>query len=103
MAKTLISPLVVPEAIRRKAGLHPGEKVEFKVSARSITIVPKRDSAGEALTAAQRRTIDARLAKADQDTAAGRVHGPFTAKEASVFIERLAAERSARKAVRPRR
>jgi AbrB family looped-hinge helix DNA binding protein len=34
-------PIVVPDSIRRKAGLRAGEQIEFKVSGRSITIVPK--------------------------------------------------------------
>jgi bifunctional DNA-binding transcriptional regulator/antitoxin component of YhaV-PrlF toxin-antitoxin module len=33
--------LTVPESIRRKAGYQPGDRVEFKVSGRTITIVPK--------------------------------------------------------------
>jgi len=31
----------VPKSIRRKAGFKPGDQVEFQVSDRSITIVPK--------------------------------------------------------------
>ncbi len=41
MTKTLTTPIVVPEAVRRKAGLRRGEQVEFRVSGRAITIVPK--------------------------------------------------------------
>jgi bifunctional DNA-binding transcriptional regulator/antitoxin component of YhaV-PrlF toxin-antitoxin module len=44
MAKTLTTPIVVPEAVRRKAGLRRGEQVEFRVSGRAITIVPKEPS-----------------------------------------------------------
>ena len=33
--------LTVPESIRRKAGYRPGDRVEFRVSGRTITIVPK--------------------------------------------------------------
>jgi bifunctional DNA-binding transcriptional regulator/antitoxin component of YhaV-PrlF toxin-antitoxin module len=33
-------PLVVPDAVRRKAGLRTGDRIEFKVSGRMITIVP---------------------------------------------------------------
>ena len=33
--------LTVPKSIRRKAGYQPGDQVEFKVSGRTITIVPK--------------------------------------------------------------
>ncbi len=42
MAKTNTTPIVVPEAVRRKAGLRAGQPVEFRVSGRSITIVPQR-------------------------------------------------------------
>ena len=34
-------PIVIPDAIRRKAGLQRGDRIEFKVSGRAITIVPK--------------------------------------------------------------
>src|ERR1017187_10978417 len=33
--------LTGPESIRRKAGYRPGDQVEFKVSGRTITIIPK--------------------------------------------------------------
>jgi len=33
--------ITVPKSIRRKAGFKPGDQVEFKVSDRTITIVPK--------------------------------------------------------------
>lgn len=33
-------PILVPDAVRRKAGLRRGDRIEFKVSGRSITIVP---------------------------------------------------------------
>jgi AbrB family looped-hinge helix DNA binding protein len=35
------SEITVPKSIRKKAGLKPGDRVEFKVSDRTITIVPK--------------------------------------------------------------
>jgi hypothetical protein len=41
MMKTHTTPIVVPEAVGRKAGLRRGEQVEFRVSGRAITIVPK--------------------------------------------------------------
>ena len=40
-------PIVVPDAVRRKAGLRSGDRIEFKVSGRVINIVPKLPSAGE--------------------------------------------------------
>jgi AbrB family looped-hinge helix DNA binding protein len=33
--------ITVPKSIRRKAGIKPGDRVEFKVSGRVINIVPK--------------------------------------------------------------
>ena len=33
--------ITVPRSVRRKAGFKPGDRVEFRVSGRSITIVPK--------------------------------------------------------------
>lgn len=47
MTKFITTPIVVPEAVRRKAGLRRGEKVEFRVSGRAITIVPTDSSADD--------------------------------------------------------
>jgi bifunctional DNA-binding transcriptional regulator/antitoxin component of YhaV-PrlF toxin-antitoxin module len=47
MTKTLTTPIVVPEAVRRKAGLRAGERVEFQVSGRAITIIPKARNADD--------------------------------------------------------
>jgi len=33
--------ITVPKSIRRKAGFKPGDRVEFKVSEKTITILPK--------------------------------------------------------------
>jgi AbrB family looped-hinge helix DNA binding protein len=35
------SEITVPKSIRQKAGIKPGDKFEFKVSGRVITIIPK--------------------------------------------------------------
>jgi bifunctional DNA-binding transcriptional regulator/antitoxin component of YhaV-PrlF toxin-antitoxin module len=40
-------PLVVPDAVRRKAGLRSGDRIEFQVSGRVINIVPKLPAAVE--------------------------------------------------------
>ena len=47
------------------------------MSGRVITILPKPPGADDEYTPEQRRTIDARLAKADEDIKHGRVYGPF--------------------------
>ena len=81
-------PLVVPPAVRRKAGFKSGEEIEFRASGGVITIIPKVPAATDEYTPAQRRVIDARLAKADLDIKEGRVYGPFdTADEMAQSIE----------------
>ena len=101
MTKTIETPIVVPEAVRRKAGLRRGERIEFRVSGRVITIQP--EAATDEYTADQRRVIDTRLAEAKQDVQAGRVHGPFTPKQATTFIEGLAKERGGKRVKHPKR
>lgn len=98
-------PLVVPTTVRRKAGFKSGEELEFRASGGVITIVPKLPVADEEYTPDERRAIDQRLKQAEADIQAGRVDGPFTAKGAATFIERLAKQRGAKskKATRSRR
>ena len=80
--------LVVPSRVQRQAGIKPGDRVEFKVAGGVITIIPKLPRADDEYTPEQRRIIDARLAKADEDIKHGRVYGPFnTAAEMAASIE----------------
>lgn len=80
--------LLVPRSVRRKAGIKSGDELEFKVSDGIINIIPKLPSADDEYTPAQRRIIDARLAKSDEDIKQGRVYGPFnTAEEMAASIE----------------
>jgi hypothetical protein len=82
------TPLVVPPAVRRKAGFQSGEEIEFRTSGGVITITPRMPNADDEYTPAERRVIDARLAKSDEDIKAGRVYGPFnTAAEMAASIE----------------
>ena len=74
------TPLVVPPAVRRRAGLKSGDEVEFKVSGGVITILPKLPPADDE-TPAQRRVIDAQLAEGLADIKTGRVHGPYSSHE----------------------
>jgi len=71
-------PLVVPMAVRRKAGLKSGQEIEFKVSGGVISIYPKVPPADDEYTPEQRRIVDAQLAEGLADVKAGRVHGPFS-------------------------
>jgi bifunctional DNA-binding transcriptional regulator/antitoxin component of YhaV-PrlF toxin-antitoxin module len=81
------TPLVVPPAVRKRAGLKSGDKIEFKVSSGVITILPKLPTVDDEYTPAQRRMIDRGIAKGLEDVRRGRVHGPFeTAGEAIAHL-----------------
>ena len=90
--------LIVPPSVRRKAGLKAGDRIKFQVSGGVITIVPELPSAADEYTPEQRRIIDARLAKADEDIKQGRVYGPFDDVEDA--IQFLRKEIKARKATK---
>jgi AbrB family looped-hinge helix DNA binding protein len=86
--------LVVPPSVRRRAGLKPGDQVEFRVSGGVINIVPKLPAADDEYTPAQRRIIDAQLDEAEK----GPFHGPFkTAGEAIKFLHKEIRARKARR------
>jgi len=86
--------LTVPPQVQRRAGIKPGDRVEFKVSGGIINIIPELPSADDEYTPIQRRIIDASLEQARK----GPYHGPFeTADEAIKFIRR---EIRTRKAVK---
>jgi bifunctional DNA-binding transcriptional regulator/antitoxin component of YhaV-PrlF toxin-antitoxin module len=97
------TPLVVPAAVRRKAGFKRGQEIEFKASGGVIVIVSKLPNADDEYTPAQRRAIDARLAKADEDVKAGRVYGPFdSAEEMAASIEaNIRKARAAKRTAKP--
>jgi bifunctional DNA-binding transcriptional regulator/antitoxin component of YhaV-PrlF toxin-antitoxin module len=86
--------LVVPRAVRRLAGIKPGQRVRFKVSGGIISIIPDLPVADDEYTPAQRRVIDARLAEARK----GPYYGPFkTADEAVTFLYKEIRKRKAAK------
>ncbi len=84
----------VPKSIRRKAGFKPGDQVEFKVSKRTITIVPKL-TPDEIQDEQEIRDpkVRATIRKSYEDFLAGK----------SRPIQELFAERAARTAGRKRR
>ena len=78
-----------PASVRRQAGIKAGTQLEVTVSGGVITMLPKLPSADDEYTPEQRRIINARLAKANEDIKAGRVHGPFeTHEEMMAFLNR---------------
>ncbi len=76
------TPLVVPPAIQRRAGLASADQVEFRAAGGMITITAKPPAADGEYTPEQRRVIDARLARAAKSPA----YGPFTAAQATRFL-----------------
>ena len=88
--------LVVPPSVRRRAGIKPGDRLEFKVSGGIINIIPKLPSADDEYTPAQRRAIDAQLAEA----AKGSYYGPFETAEAAIKF--LGREIRKRKTTKPK-
>ena len=86
--------LVVPPSVRRRAGIKPGDQVEFNVSGGIINIIPKLPSAVDDYTPERRRVIDARLDEAKR----GPYYGPFqTADEATKFLRQEIKHRRATK------
>jgi len=75
--------LVVPQSVRRQAGIKSGDRLEFRVSGGIINIIPELPSADADYTPTQRAEIDARLTAARK----GPYHGPFeTADDAIRFL-----------------
>lgn len=80
--------LVVPPSVRRRAGIKPGDRLEFRVSGGAIHIVRELPSTGEELTGDQRAAVDRRLSAANEDIRRGRVYGPFpTAADLAASVE----------------
>ncbi len=68
---------MLPLRVRRQAGIKAGDQLEVRASGGIVTLIPKLPSADDEYTPEQRRIIDARLAKADEDIRKGRTYGPF--------------------------
>ncbi len=95
------TPLVVPLAIRRRAGFKGGEPLEFKASGGVVTIRPKLPVANNDYTPAQRRVIDARLKKALAEVKDGQTAGPFDSVDEAIASIRRELKRTG-KARKPR-
>lgn len=86
-------PIVVPETVRRKAGFRPGDRLEFRVSRRAITIVPQSRDVSDDYTPAERRAINRGIAQSEEEYRAGLGVGPFsTAEEFLADLHREAAK-----------
>jgi hypothetical protein len=75
------------DAALRRAGFKRGDNLEFKVSRKRVTIVPREPDDDE-YRPAERRAIDKMLAESEKDYQEGRTYGPFnTAEEMAASIE----------------
>lgn len=101
--KTLSTPIVIPEVVRRKAGLPCGDRVGFKVSGGAITISPKTERESKKQSASNRRALNRGLARSEKEHEAGQVLGPFETHEEFVGALRGAVKETRRKkTTRPR-
>ena len=86
--------MTLPSRLRAALGVGEGDLVEAKVLGGKIVLTPtlvidrsKSPTADDEYTPAQRKVIDAQLAKAKEDVKEGRLHGPFnTAEELIEFL-----------------
>ena len=95
---------MVPDVLRRRAGIKAGDRLEFKLSGGIINIIPELPSADDEYTPEQRRTIDAQLADGLADIKAGRTYGPFnTVDEMIASMKTELRKRAAKRKTSPSR
>lgn len=92
--------MTIPRRVRSAVGLADGDVVEVKAVGNKIVITPQividrsKFPSVDEYTPAQRRIIDARLKKSDEDIKHGRVYGPFeTHKEFMAALRRDGAKK----------
>ena len=104
--------MTLPTRLRAVAGIAEGDLVEAAFLRGKIILTPKLvidrsqfPNADDEYTPAQRRIIDARLAKSDEDIKHGRTAGPFnTADEMAASIEaNIKKRRAAKRKTKPAR
>jgi len=84
--------IVVPESLRRRAGIKAGDRLEFRLSGGIINIIPELPSADDEYTPAQRRAIDTQL----REAAKGPYYGPFDTADAAIkFLHQQIRKRKA--------
>ena len=88
--------LTIPNQMRDRIGLAEGDYVQVVNRGNKIILEPAQvtsRTAADELTPAQKRALDARLAKGLADVKAGRLHGPFSTHEAFISSLHKAAKR----------
>ena len=97
--------VTLQDEVRKQVRLSVGDLLETKVERGKITLTPKAVVDRDEYTPAQRRVVDARLARALEDVKQGRTYGPFnTVEEMAASIEaNIKKARRARKKLKPGR
>jgi len=103
--------VVIPQRVREQLGISRGDVLEVKAERGKLTYIPKTvidrsqfPNADKEYTPAQRRIIDARLAKADVDIKAGRMSEAFSSHEEFIAsLHKAAAKYRPKKTKRPAR
>lgn len=90
-----------PPSVRRKARIRIGDELEVSVSGGVITMFAKPPSAQDEYTPAERRAIDAELAKSLEDVKHGRTH-TFGAPEEMIAFLHGRSSTKAKKSTKPR-
>jgi AbrB family looped-hinge helix DNA binding protein len=90
--------IVIPPSIRKRLGIKSGDKLEIAASGNVMTIRQKPDDDDD-YTPAQRKVVDAEIAKGVADIRSGRFYGPFdSTREMMASIEsEIKKRRSARR------
>jgi AbrB family looped-hinge helix DNA binding protein len=93
------SQVTIPDAIRQQLGVHVGDLLEAKIEKGSIVLKPKAVIDRGEYTPAQRRWIDAQLAKSIAEHKEGKSYGPFhTHQEMIDFLHQQMRQSRARSA-----
>jgi AbrB family looped-hinge helix DNA binding protein len=103
--------MTLPSRLREEVGVKEGDVVEASVKDGKIVLTPavvidrsKFPTADDDYTPAQRKKINAQLAKAIEDVKKGRTYGPFnTADEMIASMKHELKKRGARKKLKPTR
>jgi AbrB family looped-hinge helix DNA binding protein len=103
--------MTLPTRLRSLAGIAEGDLVQASFQRGKIIITPtlivdrsKFPTAADEYTPAQRRIINARLAKSDEDIRKGRTYGPFnTAEEMIASMKAEIKKHNAAKRSKPTR
>jgi AbrB family looped-hinge helix DNA binding protein len=98
--------MTLPSRLRSAIGLADGDIVEATVRRGKIVLTPKlgierSPNADDEYTPAQRRAIDARLARSEEDLNKGRTAGPF--RSAAEMVAHMKAELNKRDAAKLKR